>query len=160
MMTTNTRSTMTKGDKPGTYDSTTHRVIRDRGIEGMELDESKLRELGRRVWRERNKEADAGVENTIDVGPMPMGLYDTLHGYMIVNGEGVHGCTDTEGMIDVYFSNGWTWFWLECNIEDVLDCVIYPSTNGEPQWLNLADNVRTFGDRLERNFSLAWHKAL
>lgn len=119
---------------------------RQRDVTALALDPEALLELGRAAYVATYGEAaDPAILRN---APLPQMLAHDAEGTVsVINGEGV-GCTATaEGTVGVYFDNGGTWFALDLAVEDVLH------STGEQTPIDLADGIRTFGARLDANFS-------
>ena len=76
-------------------------------------------------------------------------IHSKNDGYRTINTEGVSDKRDDHGKIAVYVNYGG---WIDFSYSEIADCV-----SGET--IDLSSFVRTFGDRLESNFALAYRWA-
>lgn len=121
---------------------------RPTGAIAVVLNPDALLERGRRAYVERYPDA---TPEGLQHGPLPQMLMAVHRGLpAVVNGEGLGEIATAEDRIEVHFSNGMSWFPLELSLEHVG----YAATD---QTIDLADGIRTFGDRLNANH-YAWYR--
>ena len=84
-------------------------------------------------------------------GPGHQMLLETADGLAVVNSEGVGNGT-VDGTISLHFSYGFTWTPVTLTVEQV-------EAAKTSETIDLADGIRTFGDRLDSNHFLWWSRA-
>lgn len=120
-------------------------MTRTRGALAHTINHEKLLELGKQAFTPLYPDHDPA---RLEHGPLPQMLIvvDDLK-HAVVNGEGVGKVEQEDGTVEVAFVYGMSVLNLPINVEDALRLA-------SADRIDLADGIRTFGDRLDTNHSI------